>query len=129
MRPLPLQCNNNNNINNQDSPSRTPRVPLEYPSSTISVRASLEYLVSTSREYLVSTPEYLVSTLAAQLFPDHPNLLASTWEPTAAMRADGYVTKPVSGRGGEYPGSTHPTRLHPHATAAVCIRAHPLRYF
>jgi hypothetical protein len=30
MRPLPLQCNNNN-INNQDNPSRTPRVPLEYP--------------------------------------------------------------------------------------------------
>ncbi len=47
-----------------------------------------------------------MSTLAAQLFPDHPNLLASTWEPTAAMRADGYVTKPVSGRGGEYPVST-----------------------
>jgi hypothetical protein len=82
-----------------------------------------------------------VSTLAAQLFPDHPNLLASTWEPTAAMRADGYVTKPVSGRGGEYPVSTHPTRLHPHATDAVAsihphatdavasIRAHPPRYY
>ena len=63
----------------------------------------------------MSTPEYRVSTLAAQLFPDHPNLLASTWEPTAAMRADGYVTKPVSGRGGAYPGSTYPTRLHPSA--------------
>ena len=60
-----------------------------------------------------------MSTLAAQLFPDHPNLLASTWEPTAAMRADGYVTKPVSGRGGEYPVSTYPTRFHPHATAAL----------
>ncbi len=102
MRPLPLQCNNQDN---QDNPSRTPGVPLEYRSSTISVRASLEYPVCTSREYLVSTPDYPVSTLAAQLFPDHPNLLASTWEPTAAMRADGYVTKPVSGRGGAYPVS------------------------
>jgi hypothetical protein len=70
-------------------------------------------------EYRVSTPEYRVSTLAAQLFPDHPNLLASTWEPTAAMRADGYVTKPVSGRSGAYPVSTYPTRLHPRATDAV----------
>ena len=115
MRPLlPLDCNNQDN---QDNPSRTPRVPLEYPQSTISVRAYLEYLVS--------TPEYRVSTLAAQLFPDHPNLLASTWEPTAAMRADGYVTKPVSGRGGEYPVSAYPTRLHPSAcNRRGCIHPH-----
>ena len=62
-----------------------------------------------------------MSTLAAQLFPDHPNLLASTWEPTAAMRADGYVTKPVSGRGGEYPVSTYPTRLHPSARSRCAM--------
>ena len=69
-----------------------------------------------------------MSTLAAQLFPDHPNLLASTWEPTAAMRADGYVTKPVSGRGGAYPVSTYPMRLHPRATDAVAsIRMQPTR--
>ncbi len=69
-----------------------------------------------------------MSTLAAQLFPNHPNLLASTWEPTAAMRADGYVTKPVSGRGGAYPVSTYPTRLHPQATDAVAsIRMQPTR--
>ena len=67
-----------------------------------------------------------MSTLAAQLFPDHPNLLASTWEPTAAMRADGYVTKPVSGRGGAYPVSTYPTRLHPHATAALLLATRSL---
>ena len=61
-----------------------------------------------------------------ELFPDHPNLLASTWEPTAAMRADGYVTKPVSGRGGAYPVSAYPTRLHPSARDRCAIISNAL---
>ncbi len=76
--------------------------------------------MSTSREYLVSTPEYRVITLAAQLFPDHPNLLASTWEPTAAMRADGYVTKPSLAAAVRTPCvRIRRGCIHPHATDAV----------
>jgi len=37
----------------------------------------------------------------SQLYPDHPLLLHSTFEPTAEMKANGYVEKPVRGRCGQ----------------------------
>lgn len=36
-----------------------------------------------------------------QLYPNHPYLLESTWEPTEKMKVEGYVTKPIAGRVGE----------------------------
>ncbi len=35
-----------------------------------------------------------------QLFPDHPNLLETTFEPSEQMLQDGYVEKPIAGRCG-----------------------------
>ncbi len=35
-----------------------------------------------------------------QLFPDHPYLLNSRYEPDAALRATGWVAKPIAGRAG-----------------------------
>ena len=36
-----------------------------------------------------------------EMFPDHPNLLHSSWEVTDRLKKTGYVAKPVNGRGGE----------------------------
>ena len=37
----------------------------------------------------------------SEMFPDHSNLLYSSWEVTDRLKKTGYVAKPVSGRGGE----------------------------
>ena len=37
----------------------------------------------------------------SEMFPDHPNLLYSSWEVTDRLKKTGYVAKPVSGKGGE----------------------------
>ena len=37
----------------------------------------------------------------SEMFPDHPNLLHSSWEVTDRLKKTGYVAKPVNGRCGE----------------------------
>ena len=37
----------------------------------------------------------------SEMFPDHPNLLHTSWEVTDRLKKSGYVAKPVSGRCGE----------------------------
>ena len=38
--------------------------------------------------------------ILSEMFPDHTNLLKTTWEPTAEMVAAGYARKPIVGRQG-----------------------------
>ena len=37
----------------------------------------------------------------SEMFPDHPNLLHTSWELTDRLKKTGYVAKPVNGRGGK----------------------------